>query len=161
MDIKIFEFLKESNAIEKVYDNDSFLQAKYAWEYLMTQDQMNPQVVKKTHKILMLNQKLQPDEKGYYRHVGIMIGGRKGLDWKEVPEAMRDWCKDMNANIENSREHVPKIMHVVYEKIHPFVDGNGRTGRMFMNWQRLKKLNLPLLIIHTGIEQKNYYEWFQ
>lgn len=52
-----------------------------------------------------------------------------------------------------------KNHHVEYEIIHPFVDGNGRTGRMFMNWERLKG-GLPILVIHEGEEQQEYYKWF-
>ena len=65
---------------------------------------------------------------------------------------------------ETMRAH-PKVdsidLHVKYEKIHPFADGNGRTGRMFMNWTRLKRNNEPLLIIHEGEEQREYYGWFK
>ncbi len=64
-------------------------------------------------------------------------------------------CEDINCQEEWSQQ-----LHVSYEKIHPFVDGNGRTGRMFMNWWRLTN-GLPLLIIHEGDEQYNYYQWFQ
>ena len=56
-------------------------------------------------------------------------------------------------------EHEIKMSHVEFEEIHPFVDGNGRTGRILMNLYRIY-MGFPILIIHTGKEQKEYYSWW-
>lgn len=149
------EFLKESNAIEGVYDYNSLVQAIEAWKYLKTQKEMNPGVVLKTHKILMLHQPLMPDERGYFRKVPVWIGANYGIDWKIIPERIDIWCKNAWLWPQRWKEH-----HIQYEKIHGFVDGNGRTGRMFMNWQRLKA-KLPIYIVHAGEEQMEYYKWFE
>jgi len=45
------------------------------------------------------------------------------------------------------------IFHHKFEKIHPFMDGNGRTGRMLMNWILLNN-NLPPTITHKKTRQK-------
>jgi len=147
------EFLLESNAIEGVFDHTSFLQARYAWEYLKSQKEMSSHVVLKTHKILMLKQPLQPDEKGYFRKVPVYIGGHQALNHSAVKERMHIWCLNAFIHPQYWKEH-----HVEYEKIHPFVDGNGRTGRMFMNWERLKA-GLPILVIKAD-ERHEYYKWF-
>jgi Fic family protein len=152
------EFLRESNAIEGVYDEDSFRQAVIAWTYLKKQKVLTTSVVLKTHKLLMLHSDLRPNEKGYFRIVRVYVGGREGAPWREVPELMRKWTFE---GLRSLPEIDPKFLHVEYEKIHPFVDGNGRTGRMFMNWQLVKKLKKPLLIIHAGPEQQEYYKWFK
>jgi len=151
----IDEFLRESNAIEGVYDDDSLKQAHRAWEYLMQQRKMTSGVVRETHKILMLNQDLFLHEKGYFRNVMVYIGGKPGLNTAKIPEAIGNWCNDTM----HSRKSAKKL-HVEFEKIHPFVDGNGRTGRMFMNWTRIKKKQ-PIIIIHEGEEQREYYDWFK
>lgn len=151
-DIEI-EFLKESNAIEGVFDDDSLQQAMYAWSYLQEQEKITHHVVLHTHKILMLHQKLRPDEKGYYRHCEVMIGGRAGLTYPMIHQAMDVWCLNAWLFVEHWQQH-----HIRYEQIHPFVDGNGRTGRMFMNWQRLKA-GLPILVIKDS-EKGDYYRWF-
>ena len=154
MTIEEIEFLKESNAIENVYDADSLVQAMYAWDYLKCQKEIYIGIILKTHKILMLNQSLLGYERGYFREVPVYIGGKEAMDWHKIPEAVGNWCyKTMHAR------HSAKKLHVEYEKIHPFVDGNGRTGRMFLNWTRLRKKQ-SLLIIHKGEEQREYYKWF-
>lgn len=156
MDNAVIEFLKESNNIENEWDDASLAQALYAWNYLISQNKLTVSVVLKTHKILMLHHKLKPDEKGYFRKVGVRIGQRYGKPWYALRDLMENWCK----NIENSNtEEQIKKDHISYEEIHPFVDGNGRTGRMFMNWQRVKA-GLPILVIKEK-EKQTYYAWFQ
>lgn len=158
----IIEFLKESNGIEGVYDARSLMQAIYAWEYLISQDKLTPGVILKTHKILMLHQPLQPDEKGYFRTIPIYIGGKMGIDANEIKHDIDHWISDMNGMVKyelSERRKQSIKLHVYYEKIHPFVDGNGRTGRMFMNWFRVKN-GLPILVIKED-ERQNYYYWFK
>jgi Fic family protein len=152
-------FLRESNAIEGVYDEDSLKQAKLAWKYLMSQDILTPGVILKTHKILMLHQThLRPDQRGYFRTVDVWVGDRKGVELYLVPILIQQqFC------FETMRKYPDpnwRELHITYEKIHPFVDGNGRTGRMFMNWTRVKRCNLPILVIKESEKQK-YYNWFK
>lgn len=150
----IKDFLNESNKIEGVFDKDSLQQAMYAWEYLEKQKEMSIDVVLKTHKILMLNQNLRPNEKGYFRTCSVWIGGREGLKYPMIRQAMDVWCRNVWLSPEHWKRH-----HIRYEIIHPFVDGNGRTGRMFMNWERLK-VGLPIKVIKNSEKQK-YYNWFK
>lgn len=154
---EIVEFLKESNAIEDVFDDDSLTQAKIAWMFLMSQDVLTVEVVLKTHEALMLNQPLQPDEKGHFRNCEVRVGHNDGLNHVLIAPEIQQWVfKTMRAH--------PKVdakeLHIRYEKIHPFVDGNGRTGRMFMNWTRIKRNNEPILTI-TRDERFEYYKWFK
>ena len=155
------DFLRESNAIEGVFDEVSFWDAAYAWEYLKEQNELTTSVILKTHKILMLNQKLQPDERGYFRKCEVKIGYRFGMNYILVPSAIADWCEDVKTSIEvpGRNGNNIKVDHIEYEKIHPFVDGNGRTGRMFMNWERLKA-GLDLMIIWEA-DKSDYYKWFK
>lgn len=151
---KVESFLRESNAIEGVYDEDSFQQAMYAWDFLSKEKEMTIGVVLKTHKILMLHQKIQPDERGYFRKCEVQIGNRYGLNWVMVPEAMHVWCQNAWLYPKNWKEH-----HVRFEEIHPFVDGNGRLGRMLMNWERLKA-GFGIMVIKE-LKKYEYYQWFQ
>ena len=61
-------------------------------------------------------------------------------------------------NVKPTNEEEIKKFNVIFNIIHPFEDGNGRTSRILMNIQRLN-LGLPLLIIKESEKQK-YYDWF-
>lgn len=157
---EIIEFLRESNAIEGVYDDDSLQQAIYAWEYIIEQEEITLYDVLRTHKILMLHQPLMPDERGYFRRCAVFVGGMQGMNHSKVPKVVAEWCHDMNIPRDALEFEEKSIeLHVRYEKIHPFVDGNGRTGRIFMNYWRIKN-GLPILVIKE-IARHKYYEWFK
>lgn len=161
------EFISESNAIERVYDENSFQQAMYAWHLMSAKKIITPSLICEIHKILMLNQSILEGEKGYWRNVAVYIGDRQGINALKIPEAIEHWCMNVMDAIKNGKnesevwkERIVKQHHVEYERIHPFIDGNGRTGRIFMNWERLQ-LGLPILVIHEGHEQMEYYKWFK
>jgi len=157
MNDKILEtFLRESNAIEEVYDDKSLLDARFAWEYLIRQAELTPEVVCETHRRLMRSQRLPKSLKGRFRPMFVRVGWRICPDPREVPRLMQNWFAKVNNDV-TWRDI--QSSHVEFERIHPFADGNGRTGRMFMNWQRLLK-GLPILIIYET-EKHNYYRWFE
>lgn len=160
---QVHEFLRESNAIEREYSEQSFDDSLHAWNYLMTQSEMTIDVVKEVHRILMATRPLEEKYKGEFRDIPVYIGRHEAMNCKFIEPSLQSWCSGMNMRgtegLEN-KEGLSRDLHVEYEHIHPFVDGNGRTGRMFMNWERLHN-DLPLLIIHEGDEQMEYYKWFR
>lgn len=149
------EFLRESNNIENVWDDLSLQQAILAWEFIKKEKTLTIDIILKTHKILMLHQALKPDEKGYFRKKFVSIGGRI-TPWETIPQAMQTWV--IRVNFPQEQQEI-KDSHITYEHIHPFIDGNGRTGRIFMNWQRIKS-GLPIIIIKEK-EKQEYYGWFK
>ncbi len=58
---------------------------------------------------------------------------------------MQDLINDYNLKERVTLEDIAKF-HVKYEKIHPFQDGNGRTGRMIMYKECLKNAIFPFII---------------
>ena len=155
MNKEIIEFLKESNNIEDVWDEDSLTQAIYAWKYLVKNEKLTREVILKTHKILMLHQLMQPDERGYFRKRPVWIGGHEAKSYWEIKTLMENWIKEaMKPKIENEI----KNDHILFEAIHPFIDGNGRIGRMLLNWQRIRA-GRPVLVIKES-EKSKYYKWF-
>jgi len=149
----IKQFLEQSNNIENVFDKDSLKQAIKAWEYLIPHKELTFEVILKTHGILMLNQEM--DSKGAFRKHEVRIGSTYGALYIVVPQRMRVWCQ--MANQPKTEEQI-KYDHISFEKIHPFADGNGRMGRILLNWQRLKN-KLSILVIKNS-EKQDYYKWF-
>jgi len=151
----IINFLEQSNNIEGVFDKDSLQQAISAWDYIIPRIKITPEIILDTHGILMLNQPIQSEEKGFFRKVGVKIGARYGIDWQVIPKAIENWCQIAN---ETKTEAEIKEDHIAFEVIHPFIDGNGRLGRILLNWQRIKN-GFPILIIKNS-EKQVYYNWF-
>lgn len=162
----LIDFLRESNNIEDVWDDDSLAQALFAWNFLMMENKISSSTILKAHKILMLHKNLRPDQKGYFRKEPVYIGGHETKPWFAVPELVNQWCAQLNTFIDTWRpskdqkeiaEEIKKY-HVKFETIHPFTDGNGRTGRLLLNWTRAK-CELPILVIKE-LEKSEYYKWF-
>jgi Fic family protein len=152
---QVMRFLSESNNIEDVWDKQSLADAWKAWDYIIKQKKLTMKNVLRTHKILMQHQPLPDEEIGVLRKFDIRIGDRLGFPWYLLNNAVQEWIDD--ANLPRKAKEI-QIEHVLYEHIHPFADGNGRTGRIFMNWQRIKN-GLPILIIYEKDKMK-YYRWF-
>jgi len=150
------EHIHESNLIEG-YDDKAFdKQSMVAWNFLKKQDHLSVGVICKLQKIITLKQNdLQPDWRGYLRKIDVWVGGRKCPNPEMVRVLLHNWLIDMQ--IPDNKD--PKEMHIRFEHCHPFVDGNGRTGRMIMWWHELKLGKEPTIIWDD--EKQDYYRWFK
>ncbi|MFA5071917.1 MAG: Fic family protein [Candidatus Pacearchaeota archaeon] len=155
------EFLRHSNYIEKQYREEAFIDAKKAWNFAFANkdEKIGIQYILKIHGLLMKN--IYPEIAGKFRDCDVFIGGeRKAFLGRELIEArLHNVYSKMNRGAFN-RDKTTKETHIEFEDIHPFVDGNGRVGRILYNIHRLK-LGLPIHIIHEGDEQMEYYKWFK
>src|SRR5205085_41669 len=62
-------------------------------------------------------------------------GGMRPPDHPDVPALVSDWIASVNA-ISEHEGHITEVIaqhHVGFERIHPFINGNGRTGRLLTN----------------------------
>lgn len=156
------EFLRESNKIEEVYDDFALEDAKKAWKYALTVDVMTPGEISKIHAILM--KRIDPQIAGTFRTFDIRIGRNivryKGMDI--LLSTLQDICDKLNnddLSADSLARAYAKETHVDYEHLHPFPDGNGRSGRILYNWH-LTRMDCPIHVIHQGKEQWDYYGWF-
>lgn len=159
------DFILQSNYIENETTLGAFNDACIAWQWSINENSMSEYLIKSIHSRLMRN--LNPDIAGKYRNVMVYVGGQPVLNAIKIPDALEHLVDNISDLIKNGQketkiflERTVKDHHVEFEKIHPFVDGNGRTGRILMNWERIK-LNLPIHIIREGKEQQEYYKWFK
>ena len=155
---EVDRFLRESNAIEGVYDDDSLVQAHLAFDYLMEHDYISRDIIKHAHKILMKNQDIDKFDKGAWRRRPVSIGGQLKIDPPLIIDhKIKVWCED---TMRVDRNYDPVNLHVEFEEIHPFIDGNGRMGRLLLNWHLVKRNKAPLLI-YTEADRVTYYRLFK
>jgi Fic family protein len=93
--------------------------------------------------------------KGEYVRVGTHIAAPP----ENVPDLVQKLKLDYFSDVESYCLDKIAKFHLIFETIHPFNDGNGRMGRVLMNYQLLR-LGFPVVIIRNK-EKKQYYESFQ
>jgi Fic family protein len=76
-------------------------------------------------------------------------GGMKPPSHTDIPALMTDWVAEVNRLDETSEPIAEAVArrHAAFERIHPFLDGNGRTGRLLTNLL-LVRLAYPPAIIY-------------
>lgn len=130
-------------------------------------------LIREIHKELMTQARsTQHAYPGEFRHSQNWIGGKTPMDASFVPPAPEDMRKSLD-DLEKfiyAQDDYPSLikaglLHAQFETIHPFVDGNGRTGRMFVaiyiHYAGL--LELPVLYLSSYFKkyQKLYYQKLQ
>lgn len=150
------EHIRQSNLIENIDSAREDAQSLKAWKWLIKQETIGRPELFHLHKLIVQNQaELFDFEKGNYRSVPVRVDGFYPPNALRVPELMEDWLHAPAF----WPDHDPREQHIKFEKIHPFVDGNGRTGRMLMWWHEKKLGRKPTLIKFE--EREEYYDWFQ
>ncbi len=131
--------------------------AKNAWElFLDSFDQkrkLDEALVKEFHKELTIG---TYDERRY-RHgerpgeykIGDYVTGRYevGAPPEDVAEEMRELLSELTDVPDEKILTAASYFHTKFENIHGFADGNGRTGRLLMNYY-LALHDYPLIVIH-------------
>lgn len=79
-------------------------------------------------------------------------GGMRPPAWTQVPMLIRDWVSDAQTLRAVDEAELPEALarlHARFEQVHPFLDGNGRAGRLVLNLF-LVRLGYPPAIIYKG-----------
>ena len=111
-------------------------------------------IVKDIHALLMENILTG----GVYRNVEVRISGAKHKPPvpSEMYQQIKNFYADMPYKVKENAIEFAAWTHAEFVKIHPFVDGNGRTSRMIMNYQLLASGFLPV-----SIAKENRLEYFE
>jgi len=90
--------------------------------------------------------------KGDFRLLQVYVDKKYFPSYQKVPKLIEDFCHAVNERLDEVRgEEIDKLaadVHYNFVNIHPFVDGNGRTARLLMNYILLYH-EQPLLKIFT------------
>ena len=120
---------------------------------------LNTKLILSMHKILLTD--IDDNIAGRFR-VGkewVRVGNHLGANPQFVPTLMQELVDNYNQNKISYFLDAVAHFHAEFETIHPFVDGNGRMGRVLINLQ-LMNLGFPPIIIQNKNKHTEYYPLF-
>lgn len=133
---------------------------KEAFEYVvqLVEDNIpiSQKIIKEIHYLVLSDKK---DDRGVYRRVPVRIMGARHEPVQ--PYLIQPKMEQLLLDYKDSKEHtITKLarFHIEFESIHPFIDGNGRTGRLLVNLEFMKAGFPPIDIKFT--DRIEYYRAF-
>jgi Fic family protein len=114
--------------------------------------------IKSIHNLVLAD---RPEDRGTFRRVNVRIAG--ALTNPVQPYLIEPKIEELlnNYKVWSETMHIVErvaIFHLQFESIHPFIDGNGRTGKLIMNLQLIKE-GLPAINIKFA-DRRKYYDAF-
>lgn len=117
---------------------------------------INERIIKQIHYLVLADKK---EDRGVYRRVPVRIMGAQHEPVQ--PYLIEPKIQQLLSNFAASTEHIVAKLarfHIEFEEIHPFIDGNGRTGRLLVNLELMKAGYPPIDIKFT--DKIAYYNAF-
>ena len=141
---EIYEAINHKKAFEIVFEN------------LKNNNAINEKFIKIINEIINENIK---ETKGF-RKIQVVIRGSDHIppEPEKIPNLMMYYIYNYNNDEQDIFTKVARY-HIEFEKIHPFEDGNGRTGRLLINYELIKN-NLPPVVIEKEGRVK-YFEFLR
>ena len=141
---EIYEAINHKKALELVFKN------------LQSNEEFDERFIKNLNKIINKNIKYTEG----YRTVQVFIQGSEHIppEPEKVPNLMMYYIYNYNHDNQDIFTKISRN-HIEFEKIHPFEDGNGITGRLLINYELLKN-NLPPVVIAKE-DRVKYFEFLR
>ena len=128
----------------------------YVRELVQANEPLSEHVIKQIHYLVLADKR---DDRGVYRRVPVRILG--AYHEPVQPYVIQPSMEQLMIRYAESNEHIVTKLarfHIEFEGIHPFIDGNGRTGRLLVNLELMKAGFPPIDIKFT--DRKAYYDAF-
>lgn len=137
---------------------------------MLSQLPFSSRLIKQTHKILMHEVREKNKSPGEYRSSQNWLGGVSINDAMFIPPihtSIGNLMSDIEKFANDESNHLPDLLkialiHYQFETIHPFLDGNGRVGRLLITLYLISQgiLKEPILYISRFFEQNRilYYD---
>ncbi|MEI3535570.1 MAG: Fic family protein [Bacilli bacterium] len=128
----------------------------YVRELVKNNIPLSENIIKKIHFLVLADKK---DDRGVYRRVPVRIMG--AAHEPVQPYLIQPKMEQLLIDFKNSNEHIVTKLarfHIEFEAIHPFIDGNGRTGRLLVNLELMKAGYPPIDIKY--MDRLAYYNAF-
>ena len=147
------ERLTEEFIIEYTYNSNAF---DFVRDLVKEQMPLSESVIKQIHYLVLADKR---EDRGVYRRVPVKIMGAKHEPVQ--PYLIQPKMEQLLEDYRNDTDHIiPRLarFHMEFEGIHPFIDGNGRTGRLLVNLE-LMKAGYPPIDIKFA-DRISYYNAF-
>jgi Fic family protein len=164
---------KDNIADEKRDDWDevqNYIEALYSAIGNLEKFPFSSRLIKETHGTLLQDVRGMNKMPGEFRNSQNWIGGASLSDAMFIPphwETVNELMSDLEKFVHNEQIQIPEllkiaIIHYQFETIHPFLDGNGRIGRLLITLYLVNKgiLKLPILYLSDFFEKNRtlYYD---
>jgi Fic family protein len=130
---------------------------QFLYDFVQKKKELSEDTVLEIHKIILKN--ISDTDAGHFRNANVMITGAVHLPPSavKVPRLMQEFMEWYYEN--KSKLSIVELAGWVHYKlvyIHPFIDGNGRTSRLFMNLILMQNGYPPAVILN--IDRIKYYQ---
>ncbi|MBQ7399513.1 MAG: Fic family protein [Clostridia bacterium] len=143
--------------LEAVGHRDAFL---YVSDIATKEMPLNESTIKNIHSLVLMN---QPEDKGVYRKIPVRIMGaytEPVQPYLIEPKLTELLAKNEERKATMSIVERVALFHLEFEgiHIHPFIDGNGRTGRLLLNLELIRNGYPAINVKFT--DRRRYYDAF-
>ena len=141
--------------LDAIGHRDSF---EYVVKIAETAYELTERRIKEIHTLVLMS---DAENRGIYRRVPVTIQG--AVHTPPQPYLIAPQMETLIIEYENMKRgrHIIEAIaefHLRFESIHPFIDGNGRTGRLIINFELIKAGFLPVNIKFT--DRRKYFDCF-
>ena len=139
--------------LEAVGHKEAF---EYVSELVKEKAPITESIIRQIHYLVLADKR---EDRGVYRRVPVRIMGahHEPVQPFMIQESMEQLMRSYAENTEHIVTRLARF-HIEFEAIHPFIDGNGRTGRLLVNLELMKAGYPPIDIKFT--DRIAYYNAF-